>query len=38
LILGGCVGVAAIYWFSHRHGKLQGFVDANRDGIDDRKQ
>ncbi len=35
-----CVGVGAvaIYWFSHRHGKLQGFIDANKDGIDDRKQ
>jgi len=27
-----------LYWFSHRHGKLQGFVDANKDGIDDRTQ
>lgn len=35
-----CVGVGAvgIYWFSHQHGKLRGFVDANKDGIDDRKQ
>lgn len=38
LILGGCVGGALLYWFSHRHGKLQGIVDANKDGIDDRKQ
>lgn len=38
LILGGCVGAALLYWFSHRHGRLQGFVDANKDGIDDRKQ
>ena len=38
LILGG-VGVAVGGWFlAHRHGKLQGFVDANRDGIDDRTQ
>jgi hypothetical protein len=36
LILGG-VGVAVGGWFlAHRHGKLQGFVDANKDGIDDR--
>jgi hypothetical protein len=34
LILGG-VGVAVL---AHRHGKLQGFVDANKDGIDDRAQ
>jgi hypothetical protein len=35
-----CVGVGAVglYFFSHRHGKLQGFVDANKDGIDDRNQ
>lgn len=36
LILGG-VGVAVGGWFlAHRHGKLQGFVDANKNGIDDR--
>lgn len=38
LILSVAVGAAALYWFSHRHGQLRGFVDANRDGIDDRKQ
>lgn len=38
LIMGVALGAAVLYWFSHRHGKLQGFVDANRDGIDDRKQ
>lgn len=38
LIIGG-VGVAVGGWFlAHRHGKLQGFVDANKDGIDDRAQ
>jgi hypothetical protein len=36
LILGG-VGVAVGGWFlAHRHGKLQGFVDANQNGVDDR--
>ena len=36
LILAG-VGVAVGGWFlAHRHGRLQGFVDANRDGVDDR--
>ena len=36
LILGG-VGVAVGGWFlAHRHGKLQGFVDANKNGLDDR--
>jgi uncharacterized membrane protein len=38
LILGVAVGAVVLYWFSHRHGELRGFVDANRDGIDDRKQ
>lgn len=28
LILGGCVGAALLYWFSHRHGRLQGVVDS----------
>lgn len=36
LILGG-VGVAVGGWFlAHRHGRLQGFVDANQNGVDDR--
>jgi len=36
LILAG-VGVGVGGWFlAHRHGRLQGFVDANKDGIDDR--
>ena len=38
LILGGSVGAALLYWFSNRHGKLQGLVDANRNGVDDRKE
>lgn len=38
LILGVCLGAVVLYWFSHRHGHLRGFVDANKDGIDDRKQ
>ncbi len=36
LILGG-VAVAVGGWFvAHRHGKLQGLIDANKNGIDDR--
>lgn len=36
LIFGG-VGVAVGLWFlAHRHGRLQGFVDANKNGLDDR--
>lgn len=38
LILGG-VGVAVGGWFlAHRHGQLKGFIDANKNGIDDRKE
>lgn len=30
---------AAFFWFvAHRHGKLQGLVDANKNGIDDRNE
>jgi hypothetical protein len=36
LILGG-VGTSVGGWFlAHRHGQLKGFVDANKNGIDDR--
>ena len=36
LILGG-VALAVGGWFlAHRHGKLQGLVDANQNGVDDR--
>lgn len=36
LILGG-VGLAVGAWFlAHRHGKMQGLVDANKNGVDDR--
>jgi hypothetical protein len=36
LILGG-VSLAVGGWFlAHRHGRLQGFVDANKNGVDDR--
>lgn len=37
-ILGVGLGAAVLYWFSHRHGKLQGLVDANKNGIDDREE
>ncbi len=36
LIMAG-VGVAVGGWFlAHRHGRLRGFVDANKNGVDDR--
>lgn len=38
LIMGVGLGGLGLYWFSHRHGKLQGLVDANKNGIDDRKE
>ena len=35
LIYGGKIPVGG--WFlAHRHGRLQGFVDANQNGVDDR--
>ena len=38
LIMGG-VGVAVGGWFlAHRHGRLQGFLDANKNGVDDREE
>lgn len=38
LILGG-VTVAVGGWFlAHRHGQLKGFLDANKNGIDDRTE
>ncbi len=36
LILGGVALLVGGWFFAHRHGKLQGFVDANKNGIDDR--
>lgn len=37
LLILGAVALAVGGWFlAHRHGKLQGFVDANKNGIDDR--
>ncbi|MEY4385712.1 MAG: hypothetical protein RLY20_995 [Verrucomicrobiota bacterium] len=39
LLILGSVGVAVGGWFlAHRHGRLQGFVDANKDGVDDRTE
>jgi hypothetical protein len=36
LILGGVFGAVALWFLAHRHGHLRGFVDANRNGVDDR--
>lgn len=32
------ITLPALWFFAHRHGRLQGFVDANKDGVDDRLQ
>lgn len=37
-ILFAGLGLVAVWFFVHRHGRLQGMVDANHDGIDDREQ
>ena len=36
LILGGVALAVGGWFFSHHHGRLQGYVDANKKGIDDR--
>ena len=36
LILGGVAVVVGAWFLAHRHGRLQGFVDANKNGVDDR--
>ena len=36
IILAGVAAAVGLWFLAHRHGKLQGFVDANQDGIDDR--
>jgi hypothetical protein len=38
LILAGVATAVGLWFLAHRHGKLQGFVDANKDGVDDRLQ
>jgi len=36
LILLGVAAAVGLWFLAHRHGRLRGFVDANRDGVDDR--
>ena len=36
LILGGVAVVVGAWFLAHRHGRLRGMIDANRNGIDDR--
>lgn len=36
LILSGVAALVGGWFFAHRHGRLRGFVDANKNGIDDR--
>jgi hypothetical protein len=38
LILGGVAALVGGWFFAHRHGRLRGFVDANKNGIDDRRE
>ena len=37
VLVGSAIGLAAVYFF-RRHGYLQGMVDVNKDGIDDKLQ
>ena len=32
------IALPTAYFFIHRHGQMRGFIDANRNGIDDRKE
>jgi hypothetical protein len=36
LIIGGVAAAVGGWFLAHRHGKLQGIVDANKNGVDDR--
>jgi hypothetical protein len=36
LILGGVAVTVGGWFLAHRHGQLKGFVDANKNGVDDR--
>jgi hypothetical protein len=36
LILAGVAAAVGLWFLAHRHGRLQGFVDANQNGVDDR--
>jgi hypothetical protein len=36
LILGGVAALVGGWFFAHRYGRLRGFVDANKNGVDDR--
>jgi len=36
VILAGVAAAVGLWFLAHRHGRLQGFVDANRNGVDDR--
>jgi hypothetical protein len=36
IILAGVATAVGLWFLAHRHGRLQGFVDANQNGVDDR--
>ncbi len=38
LILAGVATAVGLWFMAHRHGRLQGFVDANLNGVDDREE
>ena len=38
LILGGVALTVGAWFLAHRHGRLRGMVDANRNGVDDRQE
>ena len=38
LILGGVAVLVGGWFLAHRYGRLRGFVDANKNGVDDREE
>ena len=38
LILAGVAMAVGLWFLAHRHGRLQGFVDPNKNGVDDRME
>jgi hypothetical protein len=37
LVVAG-IGIPLVWWLAHRHGELRGFVDADKDGVDDNEE
>ena len=38
LILAGVAAAVGLWFLAHRHGKMSGMVEANKNGVDDREE